>query len=472
MKQMLAMAVLMLVLAALPAGAETVTVTIPATATVVTFNQAETVAVAAGAEAWYKIYVDGSGMLELKLRGAQATQVAAAVYNERGELLGQAAPADGVLAVTVDASREYWFFIRLTGTEIEGNAELQLTSALAAPGPEFTVPADAAVLSFDEVTSGHVTAGTDRWFLLHVPADATGDFVAVEMTGADAAIDIDLGMTDADGRVLNTAESARAYERVAAQIPANRTVAVRVFIYRQNEETPAAESDFTLRAYTAAEQPAGVFAPNLPREFTAIETGNTIDGAVTDDAVWYRYHIEARGNLRVAFTGAGLQVAMLAEDGTELFNGTAADGVLRFTGDANKYTDFYVKVSGRGEFSFSGTLDEGEYVELPAAVVTLEPGRDMFGAMREAVWYRFTAAQSGYALLALDVRTDSGSDVDLMLLNAEGKVLGKAESRASREAMLVDVEKDATYYVRVYPYSSLAKSAEYVLWLQVLARKL
>lgn len=481
MKRWFAVAVLMAVLTTMPAWADPVTATLPGAAdtisteaVTVTFEREEAVTVAGGSEAWYKLYVEGSGMLKLTLTGEQASQVQMDVYNEQAALLGRAAAADGALAVEVDASRDYWFYIRLKGQEVDGTATLKLQSGLAAPAPEFSVPADAAPLAFNEATNGHVVAGADRWYALTVPEDAAGDFIVVDMEGKTAEIDIDLTMTDAEGRVLNSSESSRPHERVFAQIPANRKIGLRVFIYRQeNASTLAAENDFTLRAYTAAEQPSGTFAPNLPQEFTAVEPGQEVTGSLRDGSAWYRYHIEARGNLRVAFTGEGLEVALLVEDGSQVFAGTAAGTELRFTGDANKFTDFYVKVSGSGQFAFTGTLETGEFVAVPTTYTSLRAGQDMFGALREEVWFKFTATQAGYALLALDARPgDTSSDIDLMVINSEGKVVGKAESTNPREALLLDVEQGETYFVRVYPYRALEKTAEFVLWLQTLDRKL
>ncbi len=462
---------LVLLTLALPAGADDA-VTIPGEVTTIAFGEDAAVTVPAESASWYKVYVEGSGNLDLTLRGEGATAVKMDIFRENGEQLGSGAAADGVVAAQVDANRDYWFFIRLTPTGSE-TAELTLHTALAEPGPEFTVPADATTLSFDERTEGTVTDGGEQWYTLAVPASAAGDYLVIDLEGKTETLDLDLIMTDVEGRVLAKSESTRPHERATAQVPDNRQVAVRVYVYRASDaEGTAGDAAYVLRAYTAAEQPSGTYAPNLPAEFTAVEPGQTVDGSASGAPQWYRYHIEERGNLRVTFSGEGCEVALFVEDGSEVFSGTAGAEELHLRGDANRFTDFYLRVGGRGDFAFSGALVTGDFVELPQSYSSITPGQDVHGALREEIWFRFVAPQTGYALFAFDSTADTESDIDLALVSPEGLVLAKAETTKAREALLLDVEQGQTYFVRVYPYRQLEQAAEFVLWVQTLERKL
>lgn len=469
---MKAMTMLLLLLAlALPAWADDA-VTIPGELTTITFGENAAVTVPAAGAAWYKVYVEGSGNLNLALRGEGAAAVAMDIYRESGEKLGSGTAADGAVTAQVDANRDYWFFIRLTSVG-SAPAALTLHTALAEPGPEFTVPADAAALAFDARTEGTVTAGGERWYTLAVPAGAAGDYLVIDLEGRTDNLDLDLVMTDVDGRVLAKSESTRPHERATAQVPDNRQVAVRVYVYRAPDAAgPAGDAAYVLRAYTAAEQPSATYAPNLPAEFTAVEPGQAVDGSASGAPQWYRYHIEERGNLRVAFSGEGCEVALFVEDGTEVFSGTAGAEELRLRGDANRFTDFYLRVGGRGDFAFRGELVTGDFVELPRSYSSIRPGQDVYGALREEIWFRFVAPQTGYALFAFDSTADTESDIDIALVNPEGMVLAKAETTKAREALLLDVEQGQTYFVRVYPYRQLERAAEFVLWVQTLERKL
>lgn len=242
--------------------------------------------------------------------------------------------------------------------------------------PEFTVPTDATILPFDQPTNGRVKTGRDHWFVLTVPDGATGDYVIVDMEGKTPDIDIDLAMTDRDGHVLNSSTSTYRHERVFARIPDNRRIAVRVFIY-QSETTDNSKprvSHFALRAYALPQPPLGPFAPTLPSSFTDIDPDQTVNGMVRGTPAWYRYHIEDTGTLRVAFQGDGLQVSLFVENGSQVFDQTATEAPLIFDGDANVFTDFFVKINGGGRYTFTGRRLEAS--EVSASEEASEAGGD------------------------------------------------------------------------------------------------
>jgi hypothetical protein len=241
-----------------------------------------------------------------------------------------------------------------------------------------SVPSDATKLSFDVLTSGRVSAGRDRWFTLVIPAGAAGSYVVVDLEGKTPDIDVDLVLTDWNGGVLHRSVSSYRNERVFARIPENRRVAVRVFIYRPEdaEGTLPAESDFALRAYTLPQPPLGPYAPTLPAAFTDLALDQTVSGMVRGTPAWYRYHIEDTGSLQIAFEGEGLEVALLVEDGSQVFEGTASAAPLLVEGDANTYTDFFLKVTGSGSYRIESRLhasSSGAGTEDAAAPGTGEP---------------------------------------------------------------------------------------------------
>lgn len=331
----------------------------------ITLAHDEDITITGGGIVWMKLNVEGSGFLKLRLIGEQISSARMDVYDENAELLGRAEEVDGAQEVKVDARVIYTYYIRLSGQRIKGIARLKLSSELEPPPPDYEVPADAVSLQFNVPTKGHVTSIENKWFKLSIPKSAQGKYVVVDLEGKNQDADIDLVMTDMKGYQLSGSSSQYRFERVFSEIPEDRKVALNVFVYQPagEEAQKTLESDFVFRAYTMAQPPIGPFAPNLPTSFTEIEPEQKMSGMIQGNSVWYHYYIGDTGTLQINFEGEGLQIEVLADDGSSIFEGRAEAEQMNIDCDANQYSHFYLNVSGSGQYSFTGHL-----LSTPAAL--------------------------------------------------------------------------------------------------------
>ncbi len=133
--------------------------------------------------------------------------------------------------------------------------------------PEFKVPADAVRISLGVPITMAAEEGSQRWFLLKLPARIADRFVLADLVGTSANIDMDLYMTGLDGRLLSSATGYLSNERVFAEMPADRFVALMVYTIPSTESDGQRDllHEFTLSASTSSSQPYVTVLPDPPR---------------------------------------------------------------------------------------------------------------------------------------------------------------------------------------------------------------
>lgn len=418
---------------------------------------------AAGGERWYKLYIEGTGMLAVVLPGARgeeaslAPEIEIALFNESGEPLGLSGWRDGKFAARADASYDYYFYVRVKArANLAGNADYELVAGLELPPPEFAIPATAGALTAPAEVSGTVIGGGEAWYRVAIPAGA-GQYLIAELQGD--SVDIDLLVADAEGRLLEKAESGQPFERIAVEVPASGILGVRVYLIESGKT-----SSYKLKVYAAAEQPTGTYNPRLPQNYREVQVNEAVSDRLANAERWYRYHIEDRGVLKIAFEGRNLELELVNDDGSRAYTGTAGRGTMTLIGNANQFTDFYLKVKGSGEYRFTGTLVSGDYVNVPATAELLRANRDKLGALQVETWYRFKAERDGYVTINFDGGGDTAVDIDLSVVKPDGMVVVTSNTSNSREAVLLPVKRNEEYFIRLFPYQPLATAVNYVVW--------
>lgn len=440
-------------------------------------------------ERWFRVYVSATEPLVVTVDSERDEQdVDLEVYTADGRLVAVSDGEGGDEEAVIDASREYWFFLRVFG--FEGGAESPFrirTACDAGRTPPRPIPDRIEEIRLDEEVRGEITAEVrEAWYRVYV--EETGTLVA-ELDGDDSDADLDLEVFTDRGEPLGRADAVGPVERLEAGADAEYWFVLRVYGFDSGDS-----GRFRLRTSRREGRPAAAGSAaaggdldggplmEISRE---MPLGETVAGRLEADAAeaWHRVYVEGTGTLRFVLDGADdaadLDLEIYDKDRNLLgsSDGEASAETVRGI-DASREYHFFARVfpyvpgtvvdyAIRADLEAGAAGADGADEAPPADAESLGPDAEVRGVLEggdaeggAAVWRRILPSADGS--IGVFVRGEGG-DLDLMAVRADGTQIGRSASTEPNEALLVPARAGEPFFIKVYGYR-IEGRAPFVLW--------
>ena len=429
------------------------------------------------------------------------------LYDSAGRLVGTGATETDDEWVTLDALPPGEYVARVYAPRADGNPDYDLLLNLPRSGdpePDRMEENDATAVASDlgQVASGglripdlsiHSPADEDVFAFRIADTGRSGDHVSIAF--AHSRGDLDLALLNATGEVLDVSQSVGDEESLSLEDHPAGLYFAKVYGY-----AGAVHSDYTLSVYAppaAADAATDRLEPNDSRS-TASNIG-AIAGARTfagfsvpaSDEDWYRFELLGEGGvgdyfgIQFVHDDGDLDLALTDEAGAvlEQSDGIAdwetvsllglAPGVYfakvyGYEGQANP--EYSVEYAAPAEDVDEYPEDWAEPNQERAAAHDLGAlsGLNTFDqlAIRESEdldvdedWFRFDLLQqTGHAHWVGLTQNRLEGDLDLVVRNAAGELIGRSETWHATEAVDLQDCPPGTYYIRVYSPSGEGNS--------------